>query len=308
MNHDDASVIIEQYLLGQLDGVAARGVEARAEKDPEFARELQLQKDILQGIELFGDAQMRAKIAAIDSALAAKDFFSPDTNDAVGKPGDSRTYLWIIAAAILLISGAGLWWMTRHQPTPAPPVQPAVGASPMVSNPAPDQQPAVPAQQPADTSPKKHQSGGHPANPGYLALARTSWKTPDFSNIRSAQPRAATLLSKAAAAFQKQDYIEVIHLLEPVRKNDANYWAASELYAHACFLSGKTEAATKRFRQIAGSGQLPFSERGEWFLLLCDLADYPRSKAEFDGMMRQILADEGHPYYDAARKIAEQVR
>jgi hypothetical protein len=307
MNSDNASELIEQYLLGKLDAATARSVEARAETDAGFARELQLQKDILQGVELFGDEQIRAKIAAVDHSLAAKGFFDTEQNAQVDAQGSTKSllqrYKWVIGAVLVLLSGMGLWWWTRQQPAAMLPIVPPT---------APVQETAKPAlnevvdNKVPDIKPKLKPD--NPTGPKYLALARSSWSSPDFSNVRSAKPSAPSLLALAITAFQKQDYHAVIQITESVDRSDANYWPLSELYAHAWYFLGRTDLAAARFRQIEASGQLPFSERAAWYLLLCDLASYPQSKKEFDAMLKKILADEGHPYHGSAEKIAKQVQ
>ncbi len=309
MNKDEYTRI-EDYLLGKLSEADARMVERRAETDREFARELQLQKDILEGIELAGDEHMRAKIAGIDRALAQKGFFGPDgqisTPDRSGFGAYLYRFRWAAAATVLLLLTAGLWWLFAPETPPQQASQQTHPATPPAlpkADAPPETTPTVPIAETAPATPRRQPKAASP----YLALARSEWSTPDFSNLRAIARTTSDTLSQAVAAFQKKEYGKAIELLAPFTPDYPNYWPASEVYAHACFLSGKTEAATWRFRQIADSGELPFSERADWYLLLCELTRFPEGKAAFEEQLNKILADPGHPYFEAAQGLAERM-
>jgi hypothetical protein len=329
---NDASTLIDDYLLGKLNDSEARAVEIRAANDPEFAQELQLQQDILKGIEHYGDEQIKAKIAALDQSLAASGFFNPQPSpvnhppSTVSRPPSTvhrlpstvsrlpstvsrpPSTVWAMAASIVLLLSIGLWWMFKTTPATTSPE--ANNATPVIQSqpetlPAPNPAPPV-AQSPPDIDRPKSLLLQQP-DAKRLALARSTWSAPDFSNIRAAVQNDPSLGSGATSAFQQKQYNTVIQLLAPIHIEDPNYWPLSEMLAHAYFLSGKTEAARQRFQYIALSGELPFSERSEWFLLLCHLANFPQEEAQFDALLKKILADEGHPYFDAAQKLAKQV-
>ena len=301
----DASTLIEEYLLGKLDAAEARAVEQRAETDAAFARELQLQGDILTGIELYGEEKIKAAIAGVDKNLEAGGFFEREPPVARWSQGAFKHRYRMAAAAIaLLCLGMGVWWWANRKPVP-----PAAAHSPVAATPSPGAvtETATPGVVPADPQTARRQARPGQAS-AYLQLARAEWAPPDFSNIRAAETAVPALFTRAAAAFQQKDYAAVIRMLAPVRPGDPNYWPVSEMYAHACFLDGKTALAAERFRQIAASGQLPFSERAEWHLLLCRLADWPRGKTEFDALMEKIRSDEGHPYFKKAEALKPRVR
>lgn len=300
---NDASNLIDDYLLGKLNNTEARAVEMRAADDPEFAKELQLQRDMLKGIELYGDEHIKAKIAALDQSLAASGFFNPQPS--ARNPQPSNLSRWAMAASTILLLSVGLWWMLKTTSDTSSPK--ANKAAPVIQTqpetlPAPDSASPVAQSLPDIGKPKSLM----PPQPDVkrLALARSNWLAPDFPNIRTAKESNPTLGARAAVAFQQKQYDTVIQLLEPIRLENPNYWPLSEMLAHAYFLSGKTEAAWHRFQRIALSGQLPYSERAEWFLLLCDLANFPQGKAQFEVLLKKICADEGHPYYEAAQKLA----
>lgn len=299
----DASTLIEDYLLGKLGAAEARAVEQRAETDAAFARELQLQSDIFMGIELYGEEKIKAAIAGVDKSLEAGGFFEHRPPAARWGRGTFKHPYRISAAVIVLLClGLGVWWWATRKPVP-----PAAAHSPVAATPSPAAatETAIPRAAPAEPKTAHRQAEPGQAS-AYLKLARAEWASPDFSNLRAAETAAPTLLTRSTAAFQQKDYAAVIRMLAPVGPDDPNYWPVSEMYAHACFLDGKTAPAAERFRQIAGSGQLPFSERAEWYLLLCRLADWPRGKTEFDALLQKIRSDEGHPYFKKAEALKLQ--
>lgn len=299
---------IEDYLLGHLSEREARQVEQRAQSDADFARELLLQKFILEGIEAVGDAHIQAEIAQIDHRLEKEGFFDAASGHQQGAWFSVPLYRTLaIIAAVLLAALAIRWWLARTTPAatreaPAANTAPAPQPGPAVS---PD---TVATMLPSPTPPGAERQT--PAGPDarYPALAMANWSAPDFSNVRSAQANSSDLLAQSIEAFRKKEYAAVIQRLRSVSQTDPNYWPLSEVYAHACYLSGNTLQATRRFRQIAASGQLPFSERAEWYLLLCYLTRYPQDQSAFEALLSKILADPGHPYVEQARQLAKEVR
>jgi hypothetical protein len=304
---DKTTQLIEAYLLGQLGEAETRAVALRAEKDPEFAAALELQQNIFEGIEYWGDGQIKNNIAETDRLLAEKGFFDPpaDAHDAqpAGRSSVKRLRLVALAAVIAAIA-IGVWQWQRLFPGTPPDTNAPDKTQPET---APDTLLPI-AQFPKLGIQQKPSKETPDSNPRYGALAQVSWSKPDYSNVRSAQEKNTTLFSRAAEAFQKDDFETVIKLLTPTVSKTPADWPGLEMFAHACFLSGKTRQAATHFRQIAESRQLPYSERAEWFLTLCYLAGLPQQEPEFNRALQKISIDQGHPYYDAAQKIKAQIR
>lgn len=310
---------IDQYLLGQLDEATARAVEQRAATDADFAAELQLHRDILLGIELAGEERTKAQIAAADRALAAQGFFDPAPPAGPSSAGAFlKKYGWAVFAVALFSVGAVLW-LRRELPKPSlpPPSQlptePSAGKN-VAENPA-SQPEVLPSPSglpyPSVASPEKMPATPISASGPWLAMAQEAWSSPDYSGLRGGNEgtaAASSLSARAAVFFQKKDYVEAVALLKNVPPADPNYWLLSEMYAQACFLSGQTALAAERLRSIAASGQMPFAERAEWHLMLCCLADFPKGKAEFEQLVQRIGSDAGHPYTEAAKRLAELVK
>lgn len=305
---------IEDYLLGNLDVAAARALEKRAAADPVLAAQIELEQDILKGIELAGDAATREKIAATDRRLAGEGFFGNEKTAEFKVEQGGRFFInfrsWAAAATVLLAIAAGVWWWSNR------PTETEIAQKPPIENPPADEknqpQPAPQTIEPAEPSektPTRKTEKTTPARPHqpdskFLALAKSEWTSPDFSNIRSTGGGSATPISQAAEAFQKKDFQRVIALLADVPPSASNFWQVSEMLAHAEFLSGKISTARARFRQVAESSALPFSERAEGALLLCFVADLPQSRGDFEFLLKKILADDGHPSFALAQKLA----
>jgi len=308
---------IDQYLLGQLDETAARAVEQRAATDADFAAELHLHRDILLGIERAGEEHTKAQIAAADRALAAQGFFDPAPPTGPSSAGAFlKKYGWALLTIALLSVGAVLWLRREppkpHPALPYPPTEPT-GGKKVAENPAaqPGVSPSPSVANRSVVSAEKTPAPTPPAADRWLAMAQEEWSSPDYSGLRSSSQAATastSLAARAAVFFRKKDYVAVVSLLNNVPPDDPNYWLLSEMYAHACFLSGQTALAAGRLRSIAASGQMPFAERAEWHLMLCCLADFPKGRAEFEHLAQRIGTDAGHPYAEAAKRLLEQVR
>ena len=301
-NHDDE--LLDDYLLGRLDEPARLRVEQRALHDAEFASELNLRRDIVRGIELSGEAGLREKIAALDGALAAQGFFEekrPALGFVRGGLFSRKNFRWAAAASVAVLLAAATWVFWQNKSTDSE----KMAVQPPSTTIGPDT-----ARRPSSTVHRPPSTGHRPRRDAnrYLAIAREAYAPPDYSSLRTVGATTPTLLSAASAAYEKGEFRQVAQLLDTVSAASAFYWQAVEIRAHAHYRSGQTGQAAQQFRQLANSGRLPFSERAEWFLLICLAENYPRSKHEFEALHHKILTDTGHPFYEETKVLAEKLR
>jgi len=152
---------------------------------------------------------------------------APHTVSSGGVAARDRTWLFAVVGALLAIVGGGAWMLTRHQESPAPPVQASPAPTPAPTAPAIDKlaspienagpAPAVeaavahpPAEEPAATGASDR---GSPAEPG-------SWKTlshPVKSKTSSAHRRARP---RPAAASGDDDAKEKVPATAPEPHKD----------------------------------------------------------------------------------------
>ena len=304
---NDASILIEKYLLGQLSAAEAQQVEERARMDADFARELQLQRDVLTGIEFFGDENLRAKIAAADRLMEAKGFFKPGASGA-GSGGTHLGYSthrpWWAAAAILLlaVTGAGWWWMHQQPQASSPDVNAgAPAAAPQLETPLNDV-PAPPGKQPDKTTAPTAQHKPGRADTRYLALATQKLPDPLSSNLRRpAADSTAGVFQQAQLSFAVGDYRQTLALL--AQTDSTRRQSAVFLTAHTLFRLGRFEEAEAQFAQLVAWNSRQYRYPGEWGVLMCRLADFPRRKNEVQGQLNEILAKPEHPFFEQAKDL-----
>ncbi len=289
--------LIETYLLGQLNENEQLAVKQRAMEDPDFAAEMALQTDILNGIVWHEDELMKQKIALVDKSLAQEGFFSP--NHGASPPSKAKTALtkwqWALTISSVLAIFFLIWFFFSDKSAPRP--------SPALPNPNPTPTQPI-AQNSPQAVPKIPESKREtPLNYPPKTLQQTSlWTPPDYANYRS-DNGPSDIANQARSAFQQKKYAAVLRMVAKVPASDPNYWYYQEMAGHAAYLSNRFSEATRFFENIATSGQMPFSERAEWYLLLCYLTDYQKNKSAFERLKQKIIQDSGHPYYEQAKAL-----
>ncbi len=308
--------LIDNYLLGHLDEAARAEVEQRAQTDAEFSRELALRRTLVRSIERYSEAAERQKIAALDRALAAQGFFEKEQRPALtfqlGGRFFQNTYAWAAAASIAVLLAAATWIFFGKKPNAPDPLAEKPPATPDSYRDTPDTgrankipDPNAPQLLPPDPARPRRQYGDRAR---YLALAREAYRAPDFSSLRATGKTAPTLISQASEQYETGHFEQAAQLLDTVTAASNFYWKAVEIRAHARYRLGQTERAAGQFRRLAQGGIQPFSEEAEWFLLLCLAENFLRHRGEFEALRDKILADSGHPYFDAAQALAEKMK
>lgn len=96
---------IDQHLKGTATPQVEKQIQQRIKNDPEFAESLKSQKDLIQGIEVFGEQDFMAALKEADQELANQDFFQSTNTDTKNQSSAkmvsiNRRRLLSIAAAI----------------------------------------------------------------------------------------------------------------------------------------------------------------------------------------------------------------
>lgn len=304
--------LIDDYLLGQLPPEKAQAVEERLRHDPSFAAAMAEQADILQGVSQSGTERIKKTIADTDRALADEGFFDTQYAPRKNFPTAQKPFLRFFFLLLALTAGFLFWWKTRTPQVPIPEEkkeQPLPDAPPAPNPNAPQNdadQPKAPntPDKARDSKPNasKQQPQANAIPNRYMALAQQRWQAPDYA-LRSENAPPASTIHAAEQAFQNKDYSRVLALLSDIKPDDARYWQASEMIAHAYFLSGQTQQAAARFKALSDSRKPPYAERADWHLLLCYLADYQHNKENFETLLQLIKSDKDHAYGDMAREL-----
>jgi TolA-binding protein len=121
---------IQDYVDNTLPDTERQDFEAALATDKNLAQEVRLYQDLIKGIEIATEADLRQKIGSVQSRLAAEGFFNAaDTagQEAVVRPiTPEKTaavrrlpiYRLAIAASITLLIAVGFWLLRPSQNTP----------------------------------------------------------------------------------------------------------------------------------------------------------------------------------------------
>jgi len=113
--------VIEQYLNKQLKGATLTAFEAKMNSDADFKKEVNTQAFLYQGVNKFGEDEMRAKLKKIRAEVLKEDLVEKGKNlktkvVPLKQKKKTRPILrWSMAAAIALALGAAIYIVSTHQ-------------------------------------------------------------------------------------------------------------------------------------------------------------------------------------------------
>lgn len=90
MNENKDIELIEQYLLGFLDKESKMAFEQEMNEDVELKKAVELHKELLSGIETFGDEELASSIESIEHKLSNEEYFD-QFEDSSKKKGNSAS-------------------------------------------------------------------------------------------------------------------------------------------------------------------------------------------------------------------------
>ncbi len=297
MKHNPPDDLLRAYLSGQLPPAEREQMEKTLLDDPELSEQVAL---------------LRAEAAAAELLIAAetRQLFQQWQAEKPQQPSVFRSgpLRWAVGTAVGLLLVFAAWQMFRpatgseaaapiHRLTPPPADQPAVPPAPTAGIEA-----VTPTGSEAVTSShrltKKH----------YLALAKQHLPDPLSANLRrsSTADSAASIFQKAQLAYATGDYPKTLDLL--AQTDAAQQQSADFLAAHALFQLGRFGAAAEQFDRLIAQNSRQFRFRSEWGLLMCRLADRPRSETAFQNQLKEILAQPDHPCFQQAVSLREGLK
>ncbi|MEZ4956077.1 MAG: tetratricopeptide repeat protein [Saprospiraceae bacterium] len=130
MDSENTQKLIERYFENDLSGQELEAFEQRLSDDPRFAEAFQLEKDLLAGIEAFGNEQLRAQLEAMHVEETMK--IGPTNGQVIEEPGYTTPFdpkpvdgkvvkmvgrRWWLAAAVLAIGLLARWFFAENKPT-----------------------------------------------------------------------------------------------------------------------------------------------------------------------------------------------
>lgn len=292
---------IDAYVKGHMQDAEKTAFESALQQDPALAQAVDQARLDLQLSNQLIENEIRGWMQEWETAPV------PPENPA--KPV-SNNLKWWAASALVVLVGAGVWYVTRPSATPldekeehiSPPQQ--RGNRPDV--PVVQQETTHPASQPI---PEK--SAAPATDPRLIALAESNFNRYDQASIKrntnAAQPADTTVLQKAAAAMNKRAYAQAIRMLRAVPATDREYMSAQVLLGENYFLQKQYDRAQQAYTTALQSNKIS-ADAVEWNLLMTYLAQYAVQKDNFDLLLEKILADTEHPDHDKAVNLKKALK
>ena len=108
---------IENYLNGALPPEERASFDRALAQDTALREELDLVQDLLAGIELSGEAALKAQIGAAHDELKAEGFFEKKTAKIVQLQPARQWHWrrWAVAASVLIVGAAALWFWLEQE-------------------------------------------------------------------------------------------------------------------------------------------------------------------------------------------------
>ncbi len=313
---------IDAYVKGQLTPAEKAAFEADLARDPALADAVAQARLDLEVANLIIRDEVRSWMStwAEDDAWSELDQAAPHSSGSPSSPptlSSRRFYLWMAAAAALTLVLAAVWFFR--------PVKP--GAEPVIveqkDNPAPptppeDPRPDKSGEQPPSLQDAKQQPQA-PAprplpktDPRLIAMAGEGFQYRNTETfLRKGEPsrpaKPLDSVSLAAEALRNNRVAEAIRLATAVPQSDARYADAQLLLGQVYFEQKQYAKASKAIQQALNTGKIP-KDQANWNLLMTLVAQYGARKQEADALLKVILSDKDHPYYEDAEALAERLR
>ena len=293
MKENSTDDLIRAYLGGKLPPAEREQLEKMMLDDPELAAQVALQRAEAAAAELL--------IAAETRQLFQQWQTEAPHQHSVFRGGPLRWAIGIAAALILVFA---VWQIS----------QPAAYV-PMPSSPAPTQPPTDLPPTPPPSAPQPPIAGAEQNPPkvkgrssNHLALAKQQLQDPFTTSLRQVvtTDSTASIFQKAQLAYATGNYQQSLDLL--AQADPAQQQSVTFLIAHAQFQLGRFDEAAAQFNQLIAQNSRQYRYRSEWGLLMCRLADQPRSETAFRNQLNEMLAQPKHPFFQQATALRDALK
>lgn len=130
MDSENTQKLIERFFENDLSEQELAAFQQRLAEDPRFAEAFQLEKELMEGIEAFGNEQLRQQLEAMHVEETMK--IGPTNGQAIEEPGYASPFdpkpvdgkvirmvgrRWWLAAAVLGIGLLARWFFAENKPT-----------------------------------------------------------------------------------------------------------------------------------------------------------------------------------------------
>lgn len=294
MKQNTTDDLIRAYLGGKLPPAEREQLEKMMLDDPEIAERVSLQRAEAAAAELL--------IADETRQLFQQWQTEKPQQHSVFRSGPLR---WAVGMAAALLLVFAVWQVFRpaaDAPQPDGPATPPPPSAQPALPPASKPQPPIAETVQNPPAPVKNRPSNH------LALAKRYLPDPLSANLRQTTitDSTASIFQKAQHAYAMGDYPKTLELL--AQSAPAQQQSATFLTAHALFQLGRFPAAAEQFDGLIAQNSRQYRYRSEWGLLMCRLADRPRSETAFQNQLNEILAQPKHPCFQQATALRDALK
>lgn len=279
MNEPIAETLLRDYLNGKLPPDEREKLQQRLTADPELAEKAALLQLEMAAAEQLIATETRALFRQWQQENATRHGFR-----------HKNALLWLLC----IVAGLALVLVLFRLANPGrqtPSNKPGEKYSPQeMPAPAPETNLAPP---PVAAAP--------PAQNYPVLAARYLPEPPGAGLRRSAADTARSAFRQAEQAYAAGRYLETLALL--AQTDSARLQSATYLSALALFHLQRFGEAETQFKRLIALDSRQFGYAAAWGLLLCRVADMPRSEKETRRMLHDILAQPRHPYLEQAKAL-----
>jgi hypothetical protein len=287
-------------------------------------QEAALWKDILKGVDFYGDENLRNELKAIEAKVESEGFlrigeeFSNTTHLESGNKQESKIFYlskkhWAIAASFLGI--VCLTWFFMSKPKQNDIVAPTQNQQNITKNDTVKTETVLTDNNTKPTTPKtkkiettnleKQKTDEKYTN--YIAFAEENY---DFkASMLYATERNFSadseqlLMDSTLVLMQKKQYPKALYLLENHVFNPQYDAKIKAIKAHLYFSLKKYDLATSYFKTIADNPKSVYQEESEYYVLLCYLADYQQYRKSYQQLSTKISNDKEHSFYEKTLRL-----
>jgi hypothetical protein len=335
MNDFEQYEKIELYLKKELSPDEMLAFENDIKNNPKLAEAVELHRLEWDAMEVLIEADLKKKMTEwhvpfevtpqpkglaglVFEAKASKNEAKPHKSSLV-----QRNWLMGIAASLMLLTVATVWYFNRPQQIQKPEIS-TIEPPQKIDTPQPNgsagsvflpkkdvkTEEKIAVEKPQKQDIKKVKTPNIKDDKNYLAYAYEAYENEGAPKYEDMQTRGANnenIMDEAGKAYDKKDYKRAIDLLKNTPVSDENF-SALEILAHANFQSKNTKAALPIFQNLLKLSGKKSREKSEWYLLLCYLSDYKNYKTDFNLLSQTITNNTEHEYLKAAKNLFNKMK
>lgn len=341
MNNASLHNKIERYLLGKCSPEEAANLETEIASDNRLKQQVEIQRISLLGMERLAALDLQQKFSQWDAAFDGPGYTEPG-NLSEKSP---VVWKWVSAGLLVMLAFTAFLLFQKRIPVPKNPAEkdnPASASALVLRdslinlnvdyqkllqqlNDLRAQKPNAEAVQDSvlqiqvrrlgeelirkDAVIRRLRKGDSQGDSRKMALNAAMPFSKYVENLTtrgSFQGRDATL-SAARHALENRRFQEAEHLLRSIHKNSPLQLEVVHLLPYTLFYGEKFDDAIPAFIELKNQDRFEAKE-ADWHLLLCYIANMQKHGMRAGVLLKEIITDPKHPYFEAAKKLEAKLR